>query len=208
MAHKAFGNVPTVVIVLAASATAIVLAQQVVSDPEPGTSTSGTSATSIPPTGASTAPGPLPTMTPTGPAWIVAPTTLPASSTVPGGGSSVASTVPGQSGTTSPGSPGTAPQLTTTTDYPRFNCTVTVSLFAGERTGDLRRVKVAVNLSTNEVPSVWVETRWDENSEVNAVSLNPTGSVEFLVYAPGNDWPTARVFASSDLRASSQMCSG
>jgi hypothetical protein len=83
-----------------------------------------------------------------------------------------------------------------------------VSLFSGERSGSSRRIKISLALSTNTVPIVWVETTWDDETRRNAVTINPEGAMEFLLYAPGDEWPRARVFAASDYRATSQMCSG
>lgn len=154
---------------------------------------------------------------PTGPAGIVGPPTTPTptapNGTIPGNGP--ASTTPNGGppttaggGPTNTGPPRTSIPMVTTTDYPQFRCTITISLFSGQRTGSDRRVKVGLALSTNAVRNVWVEIRWNENVQTQAISINPSGTIEYLIYAPGNGWPTARVFAASDLRPSSQMCNG
>lgn len=109
--------------------------------------------------------------------------------------------------TTIPGPATTPPQSPTTVEeFTRFRCVVSVTPFLGGTSGESRRVKVSIRLSSKTVPIVWATTSWDDKSETSAVTLNPDGQIEFLVFAPGSSWPVSRIFATPDRRATSQMC--
>lgn len=139
--------------------------------------------------------------------------TFPSSSIPNGQGGGASSTPPStfrpgqEQGSNQPALPTAPPQPTTTVDYPVFQCDVKVDLFAGDRTGSARRIKVSLALSTNEVPAVWVRTTWDDVTEDDAVRLTPLGTISFYVFAPGKQWPTVRIYSTSDFRPASQMCS-
>lgn len=137
---------------------------------------------------------------PTGPAGIVRPPSLiPTVTTISG--------TPNPNATTIPPPQTTQPQTPTTIgEFIRFNCSVRVTSFLGGTSGDARRVKVSLQLSTNKVPIVWVSTVWDDRTELSTVTVNPEGKIEFLVFAPGDTWPVSRVFATADRRVASQMC--
>lgn len=149
---------------------------------------------------------PLNTVTPLGPAWIVGPTvppTAPPTMTTLANGRPTMP--PGQTApTTAPGP--SSNNSTTTSVFPRFACTARVNLFLGESTGESRRVKVAVSMPADAAVVVWAETRWDTRVDMRALTVNPSGAMQFVLYAPGNEWPVTRIFAAGDLRPASQMC--
>lgn len=95
---------------------------------------------------------------------------------------------------------------TTTVDFPVFQCSVAVNSFLGGRTGDVRRVEISMTISRSEIGMVWYEVLWDDMSKRGVVTVNPAGSMKFVVAAPGNEWPVARVYASPTYRAQTSMC--
>lgn len=148
------------------------------------------------PVGPAYPPGPAPGSSTSVPPNVSSTTTSPGATSIP-----VQTTIDDGSGQS------TVAPTSTTVDYPQFECIVRVSQFVGGPTGQSRRVKVNLRVSTTAVRYVWAETRWDEEVNVQTVTMNPEGRIEFLVFAPGTQWPVVRVYASSDVRPQSQMCS-
>lgn len=112
-----------------------------------------------------------------------------------------------------PGWPGqsTIPMQTTPTqqsvpvpEFTSFACTASVAPYSGS--DSTRKVLISVNVSTADISTVWVQVAWGDNLQSAKVNLNPVGQAQFPLSAPGTKWPKAAVFAMSDLRPNSQMC--
>lgn len=144
--------------------------------------------------------GPTTTFDPRQPAGNSGPPQFIPSSTVPG------QRYPGWPGQSSiPGAQTTPTQQSVPVpEFESFACTVTVTPYSGS--GSSRKVLISVSVSTAEISTVWVQSSWGDSLQTGKVNLNPVGQAQFPLAAPGTKWPTAAVFAMSDLRPNSQMC--